>query len=179
MKRLQQLYNEEITKKMREEFKYSNIFETPKLIKISINVGLGRAKENPSIINKVANDLFLIAGQKPRICRSKKAISGFKLRQGDVIGLSLTLRRKKMYEFLEKLLKIGLPRVRDFRGVSLESFDAQNNYCLAIKEHIIFPEITYERIEDIYGLQATFHIKAKTKNEAISLLKHFGFPFKK
>jgi large subunit ribosomal protein L5 len=179
MKRLYDYYREDIVKRMTEEFKYSNVHQVPKLIKISVNIGLGIAKENPAILKRAANDIYLITGQKPRICKAKKAISGFKLRQGDVVGLSLTLRSRKMYEFLEKLLNVGLPRVRDFRGVPVKSFDAQNNYCLAIKENIIFPEVTYERIEDIYGMQITFHIKAKTKNEAMSLLTNLGFPFRK
>ena len=178
MKTLKQTYNEEVVKSLITEFKYKNRYEVPKITKASINIGLGKAKEKPELINKAANDLYLITGQKARICKAKKAISGFKLRQGDIIGLNITIRGNRMYEFLQKLLNIALPRVRDFRGLSQGSFDKNNNYTMGIKEHIIFPEISYEKIEDIYGMQITVNIDAKTQKEAESLLKHLGFPFK-
>lgn len=179
MKRLKELYTTEIAPKIAKEFKLSNINMVPKIQKISVNIGVGRSKEHPEILTKVANDLYRITGQMPRITKSKKAISGFKLRTGDIVGINMTLRGNTMYDFLEKLLNVGLPRVRDFRGLSMESFDKNFNYTYAIKEHIIFPEITYERIEDIYGFQVSFHIKSNKKEEAIALLKELGFPFKK
>lgn len=178
MNRLKEYYNKEIKKALKKEFDYKNINQVAKIEKISINVGLGKAREDKSLFNKVANDLFLITGQKPKICKSKKAISGFKLREGEPIALNLTLRNKRMYEFLEKLLNISLPRIRDFRGLSQKSLDKNNNFTIGIKEHIIFPEISYDKIENIYGLQISIHIKANSKKEALSLLKHLGFPIK-
>lgn len=178
MKRLKNYYNEEIISEMKKEFGYTNSFNVPKLTKISINVGISKERQNKDLINKVANDIYKITGQKPRICRAKKSISGFKLTQGDINGLNVTLRRNKMYEFLEKLLRVSLPRVRDFRGLSLKSFDKDNNYTVGIKEHIIFPEISYDKMENIYGMQITFCTTAKSAKEAISLFKHLGFPLK-
>ncbi len=178
MKKLITIYKTEITDKLRKDYSYANNFQIPKVTKLSINVGLGKAKEKPDLIGRAMNDLYLITGQKPRICAAKKAISGFKLRQGDIIGVNLTLRNARMYEFLDKLLNVSLPRVRDFRGLSRDSFDKNNNYTLGIKEHIIFPEISYEKIEDIYGLQITINTNAKTREEALSLLTYLGFPFK-
>jgi large subunit ribosomal protein L5 len=178
MKRINQIYNQEIVPKMKQEFNYSNVLEVPKIKKISINVGIGKDKNNQAKIKKVANDLYKITGQKPRICKSKKAISGFKLVKGDIIGLSVTLRKKQMYEFLEKLLNVTLPRVRDFRGLDESSFDSNHNYTFGIKEHIIFPEISYDKIEEIYGMQISIATNAKSKKEAISLFKYLNFPLK-
>jgi large subunit ribosomal protein L5 len=179
MKRLKELYTTKIIPKLVKEFNLTNINTAPKIQKISINVGVGKSKEHPEILARVSNDLYRITGQLPRLTKSKKAISGFKLRTGDIAGINMTLRGNAMYDFLEKLLNVGLPRVRDFRGLSMDSFDKNFNYTYAVKEHIIFPEITYERIEDIYGFQISFHIKSNKKEEAIALLKQLGFPFKK
>lgn len=178
MKRLQELYKTEIVSKLKNELKYSNIFEVPKITKVSINIGVGKYKENPEKLNKIANDLYLITGQKPHACKSRKAISGFKLRAGEIVGLHVTLRGKKMYEFLEKLLQVALPRVRDFRGLPAKSFDQSSNYSMGIKEHVVFPEITYDKMEDIYGMQISVSILAKTQDDAKALLKELGFPIK-
>lgn len=178
MKRLKDYYKETIVPEMKKEFGYTNDFTVPKLTKISVNVGISKERLSKELTNKIANDIFKITGQKAKICRAKKSISGFKLTKGDVNGLSVTLRRNKMYEFLEKFLKVSLPRVRDFRGLSNKSFDKDNNYTTGVKEHIIFPEISYDKIENIYGLQVTFCTNAKTRKEAIALFKHFGFPLK-
>ncbi len=178
MKRLKEKYNTEIIKTMQKEFKHSNCFEVPKITKISINVGIAKDKFSNELLNRVANDLYKITGQKPKICRAKKSISGFKLTQGDVNGLNITLRGKRMYEFLEKFLNVSLPRVRDFRGLSKKCFDKNFNYTTGIKENIIFPEISYDKIENIYGMQITFCTNAKELNETISLFRHLGFPLK-
>lgn len=179
MKRLKELYKTDITPNIIKKFNLSNVHMAPEMKKISINVGVGKSKERPELLSRVANDIYLITGQMPRITKSKKAISGFKLRSGDIVGVNVTLRGNSMFDFLEKLLNVGLPRVRDFRGLSTESFDKNFNYTYAVKEHIIFPEIKYERIEDIYGFQVSFNIKATNKEEAMELLKQLGFPFKK
>lgn len=178
MKTLKQYYNEDIKKDLMKELKIKNIHQVPEIKKITINVGIGKLKEKTGMTNIIANDLYLITGQKPIIKKSKKAISGFKLRIGDLVGLCINLRGKKMYEFLEKLLKVALPRVRDFRGLSKNSFDKNYNYTLGIKENIIFPEINYEKMENIYGMQITFNIKAKNKEESLTLMKKLGFPIK-
>jgi len=179
MKRLKEQVQSELNKKILNELKYKNIFQIPKLEKISINIGIGKYKDDMPRITRIANDLYKITGQKPKLCKSKKAISGFKLREGDIIGLNLNLRGKRMYEFLEKLLYITIPRVRDFRGLKTTSIDQNNNLTIGIRENIIFPEIAYERIEDIYGLQITFVTTAKNNKEALILFKTLGFPFAK
>lgn len=178
MKRLKEKYNSEIIKSMRKEFNFSNNFEVPKITKVSINVGIRKDKLSKELLNKIANDLFKITGQKPHICKAKRSISGFKLIKGDINGLHITLRGNKMYQFLEKFLNVSLPRVRDFRGLSTDCFDKNMNYTAGIKENIIFPEISYDKIENIYGMQITFCTNAKNKREAISLFKHLGFPLK-
>lgn len=180
MKRLKELKQTEISKKLMQEFNIKNSHAVPVIEKITINVGIGKYKENHEFIQKIAQDIFLISGQKPQVCKSKKAISGFKLRQGEIVGLSTTLRGKKMYEFLEKVLNIVLPRVKDFRGLSTKSFDSTGNYTFAIKENIVFPEISYENIENIYGMQICVTIKnSDDKKQSERLLELLGFPFKK
>lgn len=178
MKRLKEYYNQQIVSELMKELNLENRFQVPKINKISINVGIGKIKEKPGMTNLIANDLYLITGQKPVLKKSNKAISGFKLRIGDIVGLSVTLRGKKMYEFLEKLLKVSIPRIRDFRGFSQKSFDKNFNYTIGIKENIIFPEINYEKIEDIYGLQITFNIKSNSQKESLLLIQKLGFPIK-
>lgn len=179
MKRCIELYKKEIIPQMKKDFGFQNIYEVPKIEKISLNCGLGKFKDNHETITKIAKEIYLISGQKPRICKSKKAISGFKLRQGEIIGLNLTLRGPKMYQFLDKLLNVVIPRIKDFRGLSTKAFDQNGNYTFAIHENIAFPEINYEKIEDIYGLQFTVVMNTKNKKEALTLLKNIGFPFKK
>lgn len=178
MNRLKDDYQKNIIHKIKNEFGYSNILEVPKITKISINIGISQVKEKKEFVNKVANDMYKITGQKPKICRAKHSISGFKLTQGDINGLKVTLRKKRMYQFLEKFLRVALPRARDFRGLDTRSFDQNNNFTIGIKENVIFPEISYDKIEEIYGMQITFSTDAKSKKEVISLFKNLGFPLK-
>lgn len=178
MKCLEEIYKTEITPNIKQQFKLSNSFLVPKITQLSINVGLGKIKENPKFLDIVAQDIFYITGQKPQLRLAKKAISGFKIRKGDIVGLRVTLRRKKMYDFLEKLIKIVLPRTRDFRGISQTSFDKQSNYTLAIREHIVFPEIEYDNVDTIYGLQVSIITNSSEKKMVFKLLKLLGLPFK-
>ncbi len=176
--RLEKLYKEEIVAKMMEQYKYDSIMEVPKLVKISLNQGLGDATQDKKIIDESVNDLSLIAGQKVVPTKAKKSVSNFKLRQDMLIGTKATLRRAKMYEFLDRLISVALPRVKDFRGVNDKSFDGRGNYTLGIKEHTIFPEIQMDKVNNIMGMDITFVTTAKTDAEAFTLLKHFGIPFK-
>ncbi len=178
MSTLKEKYTTDIIPKLKETFDYKNIFEVPRLEKIVLNMGLGEAVRNPKIIESAASELSLIAGQKPVITRAKKPIANFKLRSGLPIGCKVTLRREKMFDFLEKLVNIALPRVRDFRGVSGKAFDGRGNYSLGITEHIIFPEIDYDKTESIKGLNVTVVTTAKTDEEGKTLLKYLGMPFK-
>jgi large subunit ribosomal protein L5 len=176
--RLQEKYQNEIVPALREEFAYKNAHETPKLAKITVNMGLGEAVQNPKIIDSAVEQLAMITGQRPVVTRARKSIATYKLRQGMPIGTSVTLRRRKMYEFLDRLINIALPRVRDFRGISPKAFDGRGNYSLGIKEQIIFPEIDYDKVTKIHGLNVTLVTTAKTDDEARRLLKHFGMPFR-
>lgn len=178
MSTIKERYNTDIVPKLKEAFQYKNIFEVPKLEKIVLNMGLGEAVRNPKIIESAASELALIAGQKPVITRAKKPIANFKLRTGLPIGCKVTLRREKMFDFFEKLVNIALPRVRDFRGISGKAFDGRGNYSLGITEHIIFPEIDYDKTESIKGLNVTVVTTAKTDEEGKALLKFLGMPFK-
>ncbi len=178
MARLKELYDKEIKKKLLAELRYKNINQVPKLEKIVINIGLGEATQNIKLIDRSVEELKAIAGQKPVITKAKKAISNFKLRKGLPIGVMVTLRSNKMYEFLERLLTVALPRVRDFKGISAKSFDGRGNYTLGIKEQLIFPEIDYDKVEKIKGMNITFTTTAKNDEEAKALLKAFGFPFR-
>ncbi len=162
-----------------KQFNYKNVMQVPKLHKITLNIGVGKATQDPKLLEDAVRDLEMIAGQKPAIRKAKKAISNFKLRQGMAIGCMVTLRGARMYEFLDRLINIALPRVRDFRGVSDKSFDGRGNYSLGIKEHIIFPEINVDKVNRIYGMDITIVTTAKTDAEAYELLKAFGFPFRK
>ncbi len=177
--RLYEMYKSEIIPHLMKQFNYKNIMQVPKLHKITLNIGVGRATQDPKLLEDAINDLTLIAGQKPSIRKAKKAISNFKLRQGMAIGCMVTLRGARMYEFLDRLINIALPRVRDFRGVSDKSFDGRGNYSLGIKEHIIFPEINVDKVNRVYGMDITIVTTAKTDTEAYELLKSFGFPFRK
>ena len=175
--RMQVKYKEEIVSALMERFKYRNIMEVPKLDKIVINIGLGSAKDNPKALESALRDLEIISGQKPVITTAKKSIANFKLREGMKIGTKVTLRGEKMYDFLDRLVNIALPRVRDFRGVSASSFDGRGNYALGIKEQLIFPEIEYDKIEKIHGMNIIIVTTAKTDEEARALLKLMGMPF--
>ena len=175
---LKEKYEKEIVPVLTQTFGYQNRMQVPGLEKIVLNIGLGEAIKNVKLLDSAAADLTLIAGQKPVITKAKKSIAAFKLREGMPIGCMVTLRREKMYDFLEKLVNITLPRVRDFRGISGKAFDGRGNYSLGIKEHIIFPEIDYDKTDSIKGLNVTIVTTAKSDKEGKELLKLFGMPFK-
>ncbi len=170
-------YKEEIVPALVKEFGYKNVNEVPKLVKIVLNMGLGDVKDNSKSFNTAVEELTLIAGQKPVATKAKKAISNFKVRAGMKVGAKVTLRGKRMYEFFDRLVGIALPRVRDFRGISDKSFDGKGNYAMGIKEQLIFPEISYDKVEKIRGLDIGFITTAKTDAEAKALLKALGLPF--
>lgn len=178
MTTLKEKYTSEVAPALKEEFKYTNEHQVPKLEKIVLNMGLGQAVQNPKIVETAAKELGLIAGQKAVITRAKKPIANFKLRADLPIGCKVTLRREKMYDFLDRLINIALPRVRDFRGISGKAFDGRGNYSLGITEHIIFPEIDYDKTDQIKGLNITVVTTAKTDEEGKSFLKLMGMPFK-
>lgn len=175
----QETYQKQIIPKLKEELKKDNALAVPRLLKIVVNVGMKEALENPKSLEVVTNDLSSITGQKPVVTKAKKAIATYKLRAGDKIGLKVTLRGTKMYDFLEKLIAIVFPRVRDFRGLSLSSFDEKGNYSLGIAEYVVFPEIDSGKIDKIRGLEVTICTSAKNKAEAKALLTHLGLPFEK
>lgn len=177
--RLADSYKNEIIPALRKKFNYKSIMQVPKLDKIVVNMGLGAAVADPKILEEAVKQLETITGQKSSIRKAKKAISNFKLREGMSIGAMVTLRRERMYEFLDRLINVALPRVRDFRGLSDKSFDGRGNYTLGIKEQIIFPEINVDRITKVLGMDVTFVTTAETDNEAYELLQSFGFPFRK
>lgn len=177
MSRLKEKYINEVSTKLTEKFKYTNVMQVPKIEKVVINMGVGEAKDNSKILESVVNDLQLISGQKPVVCRAKKSISNFKLRENMPIGCKVTLRKNRMYDFIDKLVNVALPRVRDFRGVSEKSFDGRGNYTLGLKEHLIFPEIEYDKIDKVRGLEVVFVTTAKTDEEARELLRFLGMPF--
>ena len=179
MSRLKDFYNSQIKNDLREKFNYKNVMEIPKLEKIVINIGVGEAVANSKALDAAVNDLTAIAGQKPIITRAKKSIANFKIRENMPIGCKVTLRGEKMYEFLDKLINIAIPRVRDFRGVRATSFDGRGNYSLRIKEQLIFPEIDYDKIDQVRGMDIIMVTSAKTDEEARELLRAFGMPFKK
>lgn len=172
------LYTEKIVKQLMEEFNYSSVMEVPKLEKICINQGLGDAVADKKLIESSVNELSMITGQKAVVTKAKKSISNFKLREGMPIGVRVTLRNDKMYEFLERLISVALPRVRDFRGINDKSFDGKGNYSFGVMEQIIFPEIDIDKIDKVKGMNITFVTTAKTDNEAMALLSALGLPFK-
>lgn len=175
--RLKQSYEDQIVKAMTEKFGYTNRFEVPKLEKITLNMGVGEASQDKKKVQTAAEEMELIAGQKPVITKAKKSIAQFKLREGMPIGCKVTLRRERMYEFLDRLVTIAMPRIRDFRGLNPKSFDGRGNYAMGVKEQIIFPEISYDRIEKVRGMDIIVTTTAKTDEEARELLRLFGFPF--
>jgi large subunit ribosomal protein L5 len=175
--RMQVLYVETIRPKMVEMFGYKNMMEVPKIDKIVLNMGVGDATQDKKKVDQAAGEMALIAGQKPVICKAKKSVAQFKLREGMPIGCKVTLRRERMYEFLDRFVTIALPRVRDFRGLSPKSFDGRGNYATGIKEQLIFPEINYDRVDQIRGMDIIVATTAKTDEEARALLALFGFPF--
>ncbi|MBO5148367.1 MAG: 50S ribosomal protein L5 [Clostridia bacterium] len=177
MLRLKEKYDKEIAPALMEQFKYKSVMEIPKLEKIVINMGLGEVKENPKAIENAVNDLSLITGQKPVVTKAKKSVAAFKVREGMNIGCKVTLRGTKMYAFADKLINITLPRIRDFHGIPGNSFDGRGNYAMGIKEQIIFPEIEYDKIDKVRGMDVIFVTTAKTDEEAKALLKLMGMPF--
>lgn len=179
MSNFKELYNKEIVGAMMKEFKYSSKTQVPKLDKIVINMGVGEASHDSKFIEAAVKDLEIISGQKPVVNKARKSIAGFKLREGQLIGTKVTLRGENMYNFMEKLIRVALPRVRDFRGIPKTAFDGKGNYTLGIKEQLIFPEIEYDNILKIRGMDIIFVTTAKTNEEALSLLSGFKMPFKK
>ncbi len=179
MTRLKETYMNEISAAMQSKFGYKNVMEIPKLDKIVINMGVGEAKENAKALESAVKDLETISGQKPVITKAKKSIANFKIREGLAIGCKVTLRGDKMYEFADRLINLALPRVRDFRGVNPNAFDGRGNYALGIKEQLIFPEIEYDKIDKVRGMDVIFVTTAKTDEEARELLRLFGMPFAK
>ena len=179
MSRLMERYQNEVVKSLMEKFNYSSKMQAPKIEKIVLNIGVGDAVSNSKLLDEAVNELTLISGQKPVITRAKKSIAGFKLREGAPIGCKVTLRGERMYEFLDKLVNISLPRVRDFRGVSINSFDGRGNYTLGIKEQLIFPEINFDKVNKLRGMDIVFVTTAKTDEEGHELLAQLGMPFKK
>ena len=179
MNRLKEKYTKEIVPSLREEFNYSNVMEVPKLDKIVVNMGVGDATNNSKLLEAAIADLEIITGQKPVATKAKKAIAGFKLREGQAIGCKVTLRGERMYEFLDKLVNVSLPRVRDFRGVSNNSFDGRGNYTLGVKEQLIFPEIDFDKVNKLRGMAIVFVTTAKTDEEGHELLAQLGMPFHK
>jgi large subunit ribosomal protein L5 len=176
--RFAEKYTKDVIPALTKQFGYKNPNQVPKLEKIVLNMGLGQAVTNPKIIDSAVEELRAVTGQKPVVTRSKKAIAAFKLRQGLAIGAMVTLRKQKMWEFLDRLISLGLPRTRDFRGVSRKAFDGKGNYTLGLKEQIIFPEINYDRIDVIKGMNISFVTSAKTDEEGRALLQHLGMPFR-
>ena len=177
MARLRELYENEIVGKMTEKFAYKNRMQVPKLDKVVINMAIGEAKDNVKILDSAVRDLEIISGQKAVITKSKKSIANFKLREGMPIGCKVTLRGEKMYEFVDRLINLALPRVRDFRGVNPNAFDGRGNYALGIKEQLIFPEIEYDKVDKVRGMDIIFVTTANTDEEARELLTHFNMPF--
>lgn len=179
MVRLREKYNNEILPKIMKENKYRSIMQVPKIDKIVVNIGVGEATENSKLIDAAVEDLTKITGRKPIITRARKSISNFKLREGTPIGCSVTLRGDVMYEFFDRLINVSIPRIRDFRGVSPKSFDGRGNFNLGLKEQLIFPEINYDKIDKIRGMNITVATTANTDEEARQLMSEFGFPFRK
>ncbi|MGL5875267.1 MAG: 50S ribosomal protein L5 [Xenococcaceae cyanobacterium] len=176
--RLKILYNETIVPKLKEQFSYENIHQVPKVTRVTVNRGLGEAAQNAKAMESSLKELSIITGQKPVVTRAKKAIAGFKIRQGMPVGVMVTLRGEKMYAFLDRLIGLALPRIRDFRGISAKSFDGRGNYSLGVREQLIFPEIDYDSIDRISGMDITIITTANTDEEGRALLKEMGMPFR-
>lgn len=177
--RLKEKYQEEVISYLMDKFGYKNVMQVPKLEKVIVNIGLGEAKDNPKALESAVNDLTIITGQKPVITKAKKSIANFKLREGHAIGTKVTLRGEKMYDFLDKLVNVALPRVRDFRGVKDTAFDGRGNYALGLKEQLIFPEIEYDKVDAIRGMDIVIVTTANTDEEAKAFLEKMGMPFAK
>ena len=179
MARLKDFYAKEVAPALMKKFSYKSVMQIPKLDKIVVNVGAGEAKENSKAIDAIVNDLGIITGQKALVCRARKSVANFKLREGMPIGAKVTLRGERMYEFLDRLFNVALPRVRDFRGINADSFDGRGNYSMGLKEQLIFPEIDYDKVDKVRGMDITFVTTAKTDEEARELLSLMGAPFAK
>jgi len=179
MARLEAVYKETIAPKLIEKFQYKSVMQAPKLEKITLNIGLGEAIGDKKVVEKAVADMTLIAGQKPVVTKARKSIAGFKVREGWPVGCKVTLRNDSMYEFLDRLIAIAIPRIRDFRGLSSKAFDGRGNYSMGITEQIIFPEIDYDKIDALRGMNITITTSARTNEEALALLEGFQFPFKK
>lgn len=179
MARLKDMYKSEIVAGMTKKFGYKNVMEVPKIDKIVINMGVGEAKDNAKLLESAVKDLEVISGQKPVVTKAKKSVANFKIREGMAIGCKVTLRGEKMYEFADRLINLALPRVRDFRGVNPNAFDGRGNYSLGIREQLIFPEIEFDKIDKVRGMDIIFVTTAKTDEEARELLTQFGMPFRK
>lgn len=177
--RLFEAYKKNIVPHLKKQFGYKNVNQAPRLEKIVLNMGVGKGASDIKVIERAQAELGLITGQRPLVTRAKKSISNFKIRENDPIGLKVTLRGRRMYEFLDRLLNVAMPRIKDFRGVPPTGFDSQGNYALGLKEQLIFPEIEYDRVEHVQGMDVVFRIKAKSKDESFELLKAFGMPFGK
>lgn len=178
MARLQQYYRETVVKQLMEKFGYKSVMEVPRISKITVNMGVGEAVANKKILDNAVGDMIKITGQKPIVCNSRKSVAGFKVREGWPIGCKVTLRSHNMYEFLDRLVSIAMPRIRDFRGVSARSFDGRGNYSMGVTEQIIFPEIEYDKVDAIRGMDITITTTAKTDDEGRALLAAFSFPFR-
>jgi len=179
MARLKEMYRSEVAPALMKKFGYKSVMQIPKLDKIVINVGCGEAKDNSKVVDAIVNDLSIITGQRPVLCKAKKSVANFKLREGMVIGVKVTLRGDRMDEFLDRFLNLALPRVRDFRGINPDSFDGRGNYALGIKEQLIFPEVEYDKVDKVRGMDIIFVTTAKTDEEARELLTLFNMPFAK
>ena len=178
MARLSQYYKETVVKQLMEQFKYDSVMEVPKITKVTLNMGLGEAVGDKKIVQFAVADMEKIAGQKAVVCLSRKSIAGFKIRDDMAIGCKVTLRRERMYEFLDRLISVAIPRIRDFRGLSAKAFDGRGNYSMGITEQIIFPEIDYEKVDKLRGMDITLTTTAKNDDEGRALLKAFNFPFR-
>jgi len=179
MTRLQEYYRDTVTSKLMEQYGYKNVMEIPRLTKITLNMGVGEAVADRKVMEHAVGDMIKIAGQKPIVNKARKSVAGFKVREGWPVGCKVTLRREKMYEFLDRLISIAIPRVRDFRGMNPKSFDGRGNYSMGVREQIIFPEIDYDKIDALRGLDITFTTTAKTDEEGRALLAAFNFPFRR
>ncbi|MDH5547168.1 MAG: 50S ribosomal protein L5 [Gammaproteobacteria bacterium] len=178
MARLNEFYKESVVKKLQEQFNYKSAMEVPRITKITLNMGVGEAVGDKKVLESAVSDMVAIAGQKPVITKARKSEAGFKIREGWPIGCKVTLRRERMFEFLDRLINISIPRIRDFRGLNPKSFDGRGNYSMGVKEQIIFPEIDYDRIDKLRGMDITITTTAKTDEEGRALLAAFNFPFK-
>ena len=179
MSRLKDFYNETVVKQLQEQFNYKSVMEVPRITKITLNMGVGEALTDKKVLENAMADMEKIAGQKPIVTKARKSVAGFKVREGWPIGCKVTLRSERMYDFLDRLITISIPRIRDFRGLNPKSFDGQGNYSMGIKEQIIFPEIEYDRVDKIRGMDVTITTSANTAEESRALLSAFKFPFRK